>query len=120
MDLDISAIHYTSSKAARTRRKKNREPKGGKSGNPGIFHGTRRDYLHEHLETFVDLKNSSRGSQKEFWDKLFAGYWSRFPWYVPIDKEPDEGSWVEPNTTDPKELETKGMVIKTTQKVHIY
>ncbi|OJT12471.1 hypothetical protein TRAPUB_10979 [Trametes pubescens] len=115
MDLDSLETHYTSSKATRTRRKKKREPKGGKPGNPGIFHGARRDYLHEHIKTFAELKHKARGSQNTFWEKLYAGYWSRWPWYIPLDKEPDEGSWAEPDTTNPEQLKAKGKVIKITQ-----
>ncbi|KAH9855414.1 hypothetical protein C2E23DRAFT_882800 [Lenzites betulinus] len=115
MDLEISAAHYNSSKATRTRRNRKRQLKGGRPGNQGNFHGARQDYLLEHVETFVNIKGAGRATQKNFWEKLYAGYWSQWPWYVPPDKEPDEGLWQEPDTTDPDNLQAKGDAIKLIQ-----
>ncbi len=108
---------YGSSKKTRQRRRAKREKKGGKSGNPGLFHGSRAIFLQSHLSTFVLLKNANRKAQNDFWNQIFADYWRNWPWHLPLDQEPEDCDWPVPNTELPDVLAAKGQVIKQTQKV---
>ncbi|KAL1939361.1 hypothetical protein VTO73DRAFT_9917, partial [Trametes versicolor] len=107
---------YGSSKKTRQRRRAKREKKGGKSGNPGLFHGSRAIFLQSHLPTFVLLKNANRKAQNDFWNQIFADYWRNWPWHLPLDQEPEDCDWSVPNTELPDVLAAKGQVIKQTQK----
>lgn len=125
MDIEITdalaeAPKYGSSKQTRQRRKSKRKSKGGKPGNRSTFHGGRAEFLRSHLPVFVDLKGKSRKAQNKFWHAVFAEYWQKWPWEVPLDKEPDEGDWSSLDTSIPEVLELKGEVIKKTQNVSQY
>ncbi|KAI9070211.1 hypothetical protein FKP32DRAFT_1558348 [Trametes sanguinea] len=118
MDIELAdsiAPKYPSSKATRQRRRKKRRLKGGKAGNPGVFHSSRDAFFAEHLPAFIALKGASRKSQDAFWRKIFEEYWIKWPWYVPIDKHTEEEVWPQPDTTVEAVREAKGNVIKQTQ-----
>ena len=70
---------------------------------------------------FEQLKGDpSRASQKAFWNRVFADYWEEFPWYVPIDKDPDPELWEEPvGVEDEEVMAAKGQIISQTQLVSI-
>ncbi|KAI9069585.1 hypothetical protein FKP32DRAFT_1671251 [Trametes sanguinea] len=106
---------YTTSKAAVARRKSKRKPKGGKAGNQGVFHGARLDFLGSHLQAFIRLKGTARSQQKAFWQNLYGLYWAKFPWYVPLDKEPEDGDWSEPDLDLQENHELKSKTIELTQ-----
>ncbi|KAL7284472.1 hypothetical protein ACG7TL_001763 [Trametes sanguinea] len=118
--VDALGPKYGSSRATRRRRHNKRKLKGGKPGNPGLFHGPRGDFLAEHLETFISLKGASRKAQDSFWRQLFQKYWGKWPWYIPIDKEPGEAVLTEPDTTIEEVLVAKGEVIKQTQQRSVF
>lgn len=64
--------------------KQKRPPK--KRGNKGDFHGSRLAYLNSRL-TAYNLAGT-KVSFPDFWLETMRGYWSRFPWYIPITEEP--------------------------------
>lgn len=101
LDLEVlevlAAPPPTFSKVAASRRKSKRKTKGGKAGNQSIFTPKKQEYLGEYLDRFVALRNSSRAAQNEFWADVFAGYWSKFPWFFPFSKDPEfDDDLVEP------------------------
>ncbi|KAL7279945.1 hypothetical protein ACG7TL_006356 [Trametes sanguinea] len=114
--VDALGPKYGSSKQTRHRRQKKRPLKGGKRGNRGLFHGARDTFLAEHLPNFVKLKGAARKAQNEFWRTLFQEYWDKWPWYVPLDKEPGDAEWPQPDTTLEAVMAEKGKIIKQTQK----
>lgn len=114
------SIPARSSKPARQRHNARRPKKGGKPGNPGIFHGEREEYLHGFLPAFMRLPHRARGTQaSDFWNPVFAGYWERFPWYYPRDEEPSTSTRTAPETMTPELTAQKGKIIERTQKVCI-
>ncbi|KAI9056571.1 hypothetical protein FKP32DRAFT_1585928 [Trametes sanguinea] len=120
MDFDVIDTlqpAYPTSKVAAARRKSKRALKGGKAGNQGVFHGARRDFLASHLQTFIALKGSARAQQKSFWQKLYGLYWAKFPWYIPLDKDPDDGDWTEPDLLVQENYKLKSETIEKTQAV---
>ncbi|CDO70037.1 hypothetical protein BN946_scf184551.g5 [Trametes cinnabarina] len=133
--VDTLGLKYGSSKATRRRCHNKRKLKGGKPGNPGLFHGPRGDFLAEHLETFISLKGVSRKAQDSFWCQLFQKCISHYttcplpeeyslsnkwPWYIPIDKEPGKAVLTEPDTAIEEVLVAKGEVIKQTQQRSVF
>ncbi|KAI9061403.1 hypothetical protein FKP32DRAFT_1576114 [Trametes sanguinea] len=114
--IDALAPKHPNSKPTRDRRRAKRKKKGGKPGNQGTFRGARAAFLSEHLPRFVGLKGSARKAQELFWRDLFGAYWKKWPWQIPMDKEPEDGDWPEPDTELPDILAEKGKVIEQTQK----
>ncbi|KAJ3019455.1 hypothetical protein NUW54_g75 [Trametes sanguinea] len=117
--IDINAPKQTNSRKTRERRRTKRKKKGGKPGNQGLFHGPRAAFLSEYMPRFVKLKNGARKAQDIFWRDLFGEYWQRWPWQVPLDKEPGDEEWPEPDTTLPDVFQVKGQVIEQTQKRNV-
>ncbi|KAI9056789.1 hypothetical protein FKP32DRAFT_1681955 [Trametes sanguinea] len=113
--IDALAPVYSTSKPTKQRRKSKRKAKGGKAGNQGTFHGPRHDFLAEYLPAFIKLKGAARAQQKEFWQKLYSAYWQKWPWYVPHDKEPEDGEWPIPDLDNEENVRQKGEVIEQTQ-----
>ncbi|KAI9062818.1 hypothetical protein FKP32DRAFT_1603808 [Trametes sanguinea] len=117
--IDALAPVYSTSKPTKHRRKSKRKAKGGKAGNQGTFQGPRHDFLAEHLPAFIKLKGAARAQQKDFWQKLYNAYWHKWPWYVPRDKEPEDGEWPVPDLDDEDNVRQKGEVIEQTQAVYL-
>ena len=117
--LDVSSVLPKLSKSAFARRRSKRKSKGGKAGHQSVFTTQRLDYLGKHLERFLSLRGATRALQKQFWEDVYAGYWEKFPWFLPVNKDPDgEVDLVEPEGLDDEEaLAAKGQVIKRTQDV---
>ncbi|KAI1784622.1 hypothetical protein LXA43DRAFT_1101180 [Ganoderma leucocontextum] len=115
--LDTYTAAPKTSKATTSRRKGKKQPKGGKASHSTVFTLKRYEFLGEYLETFAELHDCSRASQKKFWDGLFAEYWERFPWFLPFNKDPEADEVLaEPDGPDSEQtLAEKGKIIEQTQ-----
>ncbi|KAF8184375.1 hypothetical protein K438DRAFT_1766448 [Mycena galopus ATCC 62051] len=80
-----------------------------KRGQASDFKGARLEFLTSKIPEYL-AAGKRRGKEVKtdgfpvFWPQLFAEYWRRFPWDLPLDKEPDpgtgEGEEPAPNTPD--------------------
>lgn len=87
--------------------------KGGKRGNPGTFKGSRLLFLVEEFSEY--RKAAKKRKYSAFWRRVLALYWDKFPWWLPLDAEP-EGDLVPLEMTD-ELLGQKDEVIKKLTKV---
>ena len=85
------------------------------------FTPKRFSYLDEHLDALLAMEGKSLLMQTEFWEKVFAGYWERFPWFLPSDKDPENDSdLLEPQGLDSDEISAvKDVIVESTQHVCI-
>lgn len=120
---DITRAPNASSQPTRDRRKKARQKKakkGGKAGNQGNFHGERKSFFAEHFQAYSAVKGKGKRLMGNYFRLLFAAYWAKFPWYLPLDKDPcDLHLYPEPATTEEVTAE-KGKVIDQTEQVTFY
>ncbi|KAJ7814808.1 hypothetical protein B0H14DRAFT_2603855 [Mycena olivaceomarginata] len=69
------------------------EPK--KRGQPSNFTGQRLAFLTENIPAYIAASKKKSGKEAKteglapFWAQLFAVYWTRFPWDLPFDQDPD-------------------------------
>ncbi|KAF8124661.1 hypothetical protein K438DRAFT_2002558 [Mycena galopus ATCC 62051] len=57
-----------------------------KLGNRGDFHGSREEFLMSKMSAY--LAASKAKEVPAFWPGLFAEYWKKFHWTLPLDTEP--------------------------------
>ncbi|KAH9899381.1 hypothetical protein C8Q73DRAFT_663108 [Cubamyces lactineus] len=116
---DITRAPTAASMATRNRHKKKRQRKhkGGKRGNPGVFQGARLEFLTAQYPDYHATRGKGRKVSNKYWLALFALYWTQFPWYLPIDKEPNSlDEFQEPEENDDT-LAAKKVIIEKTQQV---
>lgn len=116
---DITRPPNGSSQPTRDRRKKTRQKakKGGKAGNQGNFHGERLAFMDEHFQGYRDVKGKGKIIMGEYWTALFPAYWAKFPWYLPLDKDPDQLPLFPAPEASEETTAEKGRVIKKTEAV---
>ncbi|KAJ7758851.1 hypothetical protein DFH07DRAFT_958252 [Mycena maculata] len=106
-----------SSSSSSGKKKKDADAPKLKPGNKGDFHGPREKYLIDNLDEY--LKASKIGKTRNFWPILFAGYWEKFDWRIPLNEEiqeDHEGPRAEVLTAEEEAL--KGEVqLKTKSKI---
>ena len=101
----------------RHKKKRQRKHKGGKRGNPGVFQGARLEFLTAQYPDYHATRGKGRKVSNKYWLALFALYWTQFPWYLPIDKEPSSlDEFQEPEENDDT-LAAKKVIIEKTQQV---
>ena len=54
-------------------------------GPKGYFQGSRKEFLENHLPTYLASK---KGNRQKFWHDLYSAWWIRYPWRLEDDKEP--------------------------------
>ena len=85
------------------------------------FTPKRYRYLDEHLDALVAMEGKCLLMQTTFWETVFSGYWERFPWFLPFDKDPENDRDLrEPQGVDSEEMiAIKAVIVETTQHVRI-
>lgn len=92
-----------------------KKKKGGKRGNQGVFKGLRLEFL---LESFPDYRKAAKKRKyKPFWARVLALYWEKFPWWIPLNVEPNEENMVPPELITEELLAQKEKVVKASTKV---
>ncbi|KAK7055631.1 hypothetical protein R3P38DRAFT_3170305 [Favolaschia claudopus] len=71
---------------ASTRKKKDSDDAPQKRGNPGDFRGARREWLQSRVADYC--KASDDRTTRDFWKRLLAEYWAKFPWDLPMNEDP--------------------------------
>ncbi len=116
--LEVQSKRYRSSNAVRSRRKDRRPRKGGKPGQQPTFTGQRGDYVADNLEGFRSIKGAHRLEQAEFWSRYSAGYWARFNWQLPLNRDPSaDDVWKADKELTVEEQAEKEKVVKLIEKV---
>ncbi len=105
------------SNATKDRRQSKKAKKGGKAGCQGNFHGQRAAFIAEYFPDFVKVRGKARAIQNKFWKKCWDAYWARFPWNVPLDRDPDASDFPPPPEETAEILEQKKLIIRLTQNV---
>jgi hypothetical protein len=67
-------------------KKKDTDEPTKKRGNQGDFHGKRLEYLEGKLDEFRE--HSADKTTREWWPTLWADYWARFNWRLPLSEDP--------------------------------
>ncbi|KAF8214544.1 hypothetical protein K438DRAFT_1749648 [Mycena galopus ATCC 62051] len=65
-----------------------------KRGQESAFKGAQLAYMTENVEAYIEAgKHKGREAKTDslgsFWATFFDEYWKRFPWDLPLDKDPD-------------------------------
>ncbi|KAJ7718106.1 hypothetical protein B0H14DRAFT_3521809 [Mycena olivaceomarginata] len=58
-----------------------------KPGKPSDFQGEHAKFLEEFYPTYADA--SKRGKTHNIWKNFFISYWQKFPWRLPLMRDPD-------------------------------
>lgn len=109
-----------SSKAARKRRKARQKKAdsaaaapAAKPGAKSNFKGERAEFMDHWYYKFLLVKGQPQKTHDTFWRDLYAAYWEKFPWHLPLDRDPYDSMPPPPDETPEVLLEKEDVVTKT-------
>ncbi|KAF8146547.1 hypothetical protein K438DRAFT_1780838 [Mycena galopus ATCC 62051] len=87
-----------------------------KPGNKGDLHGVREEFLMSKMEAY--MVTSKAKTTTTFWTGLFADYWKKFHWSLPLNQDPtDTDVYPDDNTLTAAQEDTKSKVQSTVKLV---